>query len=157
MFGFCGGAAALRASALAEVGVLSPEWFLYYEDVDLSWRMRAAGRRVLHVPDAVVEHELAASSGTTSPVFRFHNDRNALLTFTRHAPAGVVWRAWLRFPLAVAWHAARPTTRPLVPVRLSALRAAVALLPRTLAERRALWPDPRRRREVATRWLDRDR
>jgi len=157
VFGFCGGAAGLRAVALAKVGVLSPAWFLYYEDVDLSWRMRAAGMRVIHVPDAVVEHELAASSGTTSPVFRFHNDRNALLTFTRHAPAGVVWRAWLRFPAAVVWHAMRPATRPLVGVRLRALRAALVLLPRTLAERRALWPEPGRRREVAARWLDRDR
>ena len=157
VFGFCGGAAGLRAAALARVGVLDPAWFLYYEDVDLSWRMRAAGLRVLHVPGAVVEHELAASSGTESPVFRFHNDRNALLTFTRHAPAAVAWRAWLRFPAAVAWHAARPATRPLVPVRLRALRAALVLLPRTLAERRRLWPEPGRRREVAKRWLDRDR
>ena len=158
VFGFCGGAAGLRPAALSAAGVFEDEWFLYYEDVDLSWRLRAAGLDVLHVPGAVAVHELAASSGTTSPVFRFHNDRNWLTTFTRHGPAGLVWRRWLRFPFAVLAHALRATTRPLVPWRLRAGRDAFVRLPRTLAERRRLWSGREdRRRAVATRWLGRDR
>ena len=43
VFGFCGGAAVLRRAALDDVGVFDRELFLYYEDTDLSWRLRAAG------------------------------------------------------------------------------------------------------------------
>ena len=157
VFGFCGGAAALRPAALAAVGVFEDEWFLYYEDVDLSWRMRAHGYEVRHVRSARVLHEVAGSSGTLSPVFRYHNDRNALTTFARHAPWPVACRVWLRFPLAIAWHAARRHTRPLARTRVHAGLAATLRLPRTLVERRHLWTDAATsRRAVAGRWLDRE-
>ncbi|MGF1661147.1 MAG: glycosyltransferase [Kineosporiaceae bacterium] len=158
VFGFCGGAAGLRAACLVDVGVLADDWFLYYEDVDLSWRLRARGWDVVFVPDAVVWHEHMASSGPRTPLFRWHNDRNALSTFARHATAGLALRVWLRFLPAVALHALRPATRPLALVRLRAFGAALRRLPRTLDERRALWRDAASpRRDVTARWLDAER
>lgn len=54
---FCSGAAMLvhRATFLA-VGGFDSDYFFYYEDVDLGWRLWLAGYRVLHVPAAVVHH-----------------------------------------------------------------------------------------------------
>jgi GT2 family glycosyltransferase len=46
----------IRRSALAALGGFVDEFFLYYDDVDLAWRARIAGMRVVYCPDAVVTH-----------------------------------------------------------------------------------------------------
>jgi len=55
--GYASGAAVLfRASALAKTGLLDEEYFLYHEDLDLSWRIREAGFTVELAPESVVLH-----------------------------------------------------------------------------------------------------
>jgi GT2 family glycosyltransferase len=51
-----GAAVLLRRKALAEVGGFEPRIFLYGEDVDLSWRLRARGWRLHYVARAAVQH-----------------------------------------------------------------------------------------------------
>ncbi|RIK43707.1 MAG: hypothetical protein DCC58_09210, partial [Chloroflexi bacterium] len=54
----------LRRSAVDQCGGFDPEFFLYSEEVELSYRFRKHGWRTLWVPDAlVVHHEGASSSG----------------------------------------------------------------------------------------------
>jgi GT2 family glycosyltransferase len=53
----------LRASVLDEVGLMRDEYFLYWEETDLDWRIRAAGHTLLYVPGSVVRHKVAASLG----------------------------------------------------------------------------------------------
>ncbi|WP_309134381.1 glycosyltransferase family 2 protein [Cellulomonas sp.] len=140
VFGFCGGAALLRREALDDVGGFDPSLFLYYEDTDLSWRMRAAGWEVVHEPAAVAVHQHAASSGTDSPLFRYHNTRNSLVVVTRHAPARVVLRSVVRQSAGAVRAVLRAGTSSAVArARLRALRDYALRLPRTLRERRALW------------------
>lgn len=50
------GCALLSREALRAAGLLDDLFFLYCEDVDLSWRMRLAGFRCLYEPDAAYEH-----------------------------------------------------------------------------------------------------
>lgn len=138
VFGFCGGAAVLRREALDATGGFDPGLFLYYEDTDLSWRMRAAGWTVVHEPTAVAVHRHAASSGTGSPVFRYYNTRNSLLVVTRHAPRGVALRSFARQAAGMLRAVAREGPGPAVP-RARALGAHLLRLPRTLHERRRLW------------------
>ena len=45
-----------RREALSKAGVFDPRFFLYYEEVDLCRRVRAAGFRILYWPDIVVMH-----------------------------------------------------------------------------------------------------
>ena len=48
----------IRGSVFNEVGGFANEYFpLYCDDVDLSWRVRLAGYRCIHVPTAVVHHD----------------------------------------------------------------------------------------------------
>lgn len=101
-FGFCGGAALLRTSALTAAGGVPAGFFCYYEDTDTAWRLRLAGWRVLQVRAARVVHLHGASSGLGS--FRFHrwNERNRLLMLLRCAPAAVALREIVRFAALTA-------------------------------------------------------
>ncbi len=137
VFGFNGGAAALRREALDDVGGFDPWLFLYYEDTDLSWRMRAGGWSIRHVPDAVAMHRHAASSGTGSAVFRYYNTRNSLVVVTRHAPATMVLRAGTRQVFGVLRAVAR--REPTAGARARGLRDALLRTAATLRERWTLW------------------
>lgn len=149
VFGFCGGAAALRWPAAAAVGGFDADLFLYYEDTDLSWRLRAHGWDVRYVREAEARHRHAASSGATSPLFRYYNSRNSLTVVTRHAPVGVALRAWARQTAGLARALLRGGPTPQTRARARGLRDALLRLPRTLRERRALWAGATRDRVAA--------
>ena len=139
VFGFCGAAVLLRTAAVREAGGMDPDLFLYYEDTDLSWRLRAAGWSVRYEPRAVVRHAHAASSDVTSRLFRFHDDRNRLVVLTKNAPAGLALRAALRQPLTVASLTVHQgPRRAMTGTRARALASYLRMLPRTLGKRRAV-------------------
>jgi len=46
----------IRRTSFLALGGLVEELFLYYDDVDLAWRARIAGMRVVYCPAAVVRH-----------------------------------------------------------------------------------------------------
>ena len=139
VFGFCGGAALLRRAALEEVGGFDRELFLYYEDTDLSWRLRAGGWTVRYCEQAVARHLHAASSDSSSPLFRYYNSRNSLVVFARHAPVAVVAGSFGRQLVGSALAGLRRSEpRSVTLARIRGLTAFVRRLPRTLRER-ARW------------------
>lgn len=96
VFGLCGGACAIRREAWRTLGGFREDLFMYYEDTDLSWRLREHGWRVVYVREAVVRHEHASSAGTDSPMFIRVNTRNRILVAAAHSPARVVLQALAR-------------------------------------------------------------
>jgi GT2 family glycosyltransferase len=52
----------LRSSALEEVGLLDERYFVYTEEMDLCYRLLAAGWQLWWVPQAAVRHHGEASS-----------------------------------------------------------------------------------------------
>lgn len=62
---YCSGASLMvRADLFAELGGFSDEFTpAYYEDVDLCFRLRAAGYRVMYTPESVVVHFEGGTSG----------------------------------------------------------------------------------------------
>lgn len=151
VFGFSGGAALVRASAVREVGGFPVPYFLYYEDTDTSWRLRSAGWTVRYAPEAVVHHQHSASTDQRSASFAFHNERNRLLMLVRCAPADRVLRCWARFALTtVSLAVTRLTRRPVpaahqfrVGLRLRVLASALRMLPWALRTRTRSpwWPE----------------
>ena len=146
VFALCGCAVAFRTSAGAEVGWFDEDFFLYYEDTDLSWRLRAAGWGIRYEPTAVVRHIHAASSVEWSPRFVFHTDRNRLLMLVKNASAARALREVGRYPLTTAsvgvralrearLTRCRPAVRPTL-MRLKVLLSFLRLLPAMLAKRR---------------------
>ncbi|HVS02880.1 MAG TPA: glycosyltransferase family 2 protein [Thermoanaerobaculia bacterium] len=77
----CGGNMLVRREAFRAAGGFDADYFAYYEDVDLGWRLWARGLRVLAAPEAVVRHH---SSATSDLLGLYHRgmlfERNAFLT-----------------------------------------------------------------------------
>ena len=145
VFALCGCAVALRTEAGRAMGWFDDDFFLYYEDTDLSWRLRAAGWTIRYAPLAVVRHVHSASSVEWSPTFVFHTDRNRLLMLVKNATAGRALREVLRYPLTTGSmavrelrRAARTRSRPALRptwMRLRVLRSFLRLLPVMLGRR----------------------
>ncbi len=64
---------AIRGSAFRELGYFDPDFFLYLEDTDLSWRLRLAGYRIKYAPSSVLHHKFKL---TVSPQKVFYLERN---------------------------------------------------------------------------------
>jgi GT2 family glycosyltransferase len=114
VFAWCGGAVLLTAPYLADVGLFDEQLFLYYEDVDLAWRGRERGWAYRYVPDSVVRHVHAASTVAGSPLFDYYNERNRLLTLTRHAGRRTVAKALARYLLVTASYTRREVVSPIL-------------------------------------------
>lgn len=56
MFYACGAAMLVRVSATETIGLFEPSYYMYHEDVDLSWRARLAGFDIAYMEDSVVYH-----------------------------------------------------------------------------------------------------
>lgn len=63
-----GAAFFVKREVIAQVGALAEDYFFFLEETDWCLRMRAAGWRVLFVPDARVVHRLGASSKRVDPL-----------------------------------------------------------------------------------------
>lgn len=57
----------LPAEVFRKLGLLDQEYFMYWEDTDLSYRIRAAGWRLGVAPEAIVYHKESASTAGNSP------------------------------------------------------------------------------------------
>ena len=80
----------LRSAALKDAGLLDEGYFLYWEDVDLCFRMRARGWRLAVAGDAFVRHEGNASSKTLGPLWDQYFTVSSKRFFRRHAPVPVI-------------------------------------------------------------------
>lgn len=79
----CGGAMLIRREVFLTSGGFDEDYFAYYEDVDLGWRLWVLGYRVRFCPQAVVYHR---HNGTSS---RF-DWRKKVVLFERNAMFSVV-------------------------------------------------------------------
>lgn len=156
---FCGGACALRTATARKLGGFPPEYFLYYEDTDLAWRLRLAGHRIRYAPTSVVRHLHAASSDRSSALFAYYNQRNQLLTVTRNAPVGLALAVVARFTGITALRLVRPGAghHQRVRHRLRVLAGYARALPGSVADRRHFASRARvgrsDRRAFTRRWL----
>lgn len=77
----------LRTETLKSVGLMDERYFLYYEELDLSVRMKAAGFEMGIVPKAKVWHLKSLSTGGYfSPLSQYYQTRNRLLFMHKFRP-----------------------------------------------------------------------
>jgi GT2 family glycosyltransferase len=117
VFAWCGAGVLLRRGYLDEVGLLDERLFVYYEDLELSWRGQKRGWRYRYVPTSVVHHVHAATTIEGSKLKLHYEERNRLLVLARHAKARDAWRAIGRHLLVTASYARRDIFSPLLHAR----------------------------------------
>lgn len=76
----------LRAKAVKEVGIFNEKFYMYFEDVDLSMRMKSKGWKVMYVPKAKIWHKVAQSSKIGGDLNDYFIARNRLLFGIYYAP-----------------------------------------------------------------------
>ncbi|WP_197321338.1 glycosyltransferase [Saccharomonospora sp. NB11] len=142
-----GSAMFVRASVFAELGGFDDDFFMFYEDVDLGWRLNLRGWRVRYVPESIAYHRhhgtMSAVDSPDSGRETFLLERNALCalyknlsdeTLTSVLPAALaltVRRATARgeldpTQLDLASGVGPPETSP-VPVSRGALAGVLAI------------------------------
>ncbi|NQX12005.1 glycosyltransferase [Microbacteriaceae bacterium VKM Ac-2855] len=104
-----GAALFVRASVFAEVGGLDEKLFMFYDDVDLGWRLNLLGHRVRYAPRSVVRHRhhgSMASFGSHRELFLL--ERNALVLLYKYLDDASLARM---LPAALALTARRAAVR----------------------------------------------
>ncbi len=81
----CGGAMLIRRDVFLDVGGFDEDYFIYFEDMDLGWRLWIEGYRVLFSPAAVVYHRLHATMDAFTGFRKWVLfERNALMTLLKN-------------------------------------------------------------------------
>ena len=75
----------INVKALKETGYFDEKYFMYFEDADLSQRMKRKGWKVLYSPKGYLWHKVAQSSGIGSVLNDYFITRNRLLFGLRYA------------------------------------------------------------------------
>jgi GT2 family glycosyltransferase len=77
----CGGAMLIRRDLFLEVGGFDPDFFAFFEDVDLGWRLNVLGHDVWYTPRATAYHRHHSTARRIQPhKLRALTERNALAT-----------------------------------------------------------------------------
>ncbi|GAC1339197.1 MAG: hypothetical protein NVSMB14_05660 [Isosphaeraceae bacterium] len=123
-----------RARVLQLVGGFDPIFGSYYEDVDLSLRIRLAGFRCVFASDCRIAHDVSATYDHSRPALQRRLARNAEILFWCDLPLG---RLLLSLPLRIVFLIAQTFQRlltgriaPFLLGKLDALRLSRVLFTR---------------------------
>lgn len=136
IFAASGAASLYRVKALKEVGLLDQDFFAYYEDVDLSFRLQLAGWKVAYEPRSVVYHHIGLTSGRIKGFTTYQTMKNLPLLWFKNVPRRYLWTTGWRLALAQTLFFGRAVTRGQAwPALKGSLAAAVLLLKKIPARR----------------------
>ena len=91
VFSACPAAALYSREAFVNLGGFDEDYFSYFEDVDLGFRLRLRGEKCLYIPEAVVHHVGSASTGKRSDFSVYYGYRNLIWTFVKNMPTPLIW------------------------------------------------------------------
>lgn len=89
----------IRASVYHRLGGLDDDFYAHMEEIDLCWRIRNSGYKILVHPSSVVYHIGGAviNYGSAEKVYRNH--RNNLILLLKNLPVTELWKLLLRWPM----------------------------------------------------------
>lgn len=74
-----GAAMLVKKEVFEKIGLLDERYFLYYEDSDFCYRAKMVGFKIIYVPEALVYHANAQTTGLGSPRQDYYITRNRML------------------------------------------------------------------------------
>ena len=136
IFGASGAASLYRMSALEEVGLLDEDFFAYYEDVDLSFRLQLAGWKIRYVPESRVYHQIGMTSGRTKGFTTHQTMKNLPLLAFKNVPQPYLRLVQRRLNIALLLFFGRAVTRGQGGAALSGYWKYLQLRSKKLKERK---------------------
>ncbi|MBE0646849.1 MAG: glycosyltransferase family 2 protein [Bacteroidales bacterium] len=79
-----GAAMMVSRKVLEEVGLMNTTYFLYYEELDLGYRIREAGYKIWYVHNSEIFHKESISTGKHSPQKTYYINRSRFLYLRRN-------------------------------------------------------------------------
>jgi hypothetical protein len=92
VFGACAAGVLYRRSMLEEIGFFDRDFFLYSEDVDLSFRAQIAGWKCAYVPTAIIYHKLNTTARKLSDLHVYYHTRNLEFVWVKNMPTMLMLR-----------------------------------------------------------------
>jgi GT2 family glycosyltransferase len=74
----------VRRALIEQVGMLDPDYFLYWEEIDWCVRARRAGWKIIHVPQAKLWHKGVQRDYQPNPLVTYYSTRNHLFLLAKH-------------------------------------------------------------------------
>lgn len=84
----------IRAELLLRLGGFDDRYYLSWEDVDLSLRVRNEGHKLLVAPSARIYHKGGQSGKNLDGIYGYYAVRNSLLLASKHSGADYPHAAW---------------------------------------------------------------
>jgi GT2 family glycosyltransferase len=77
----------LRASAYFEAGGLDADFFAHMEEIDLCWRLKRLGYKIIYTPEVTIYHVGGGTLPNNTPRKIFFNYRNNLFLLFKNLPS----------------------------------------------------------------------
>ncbi len=105
IFWASGAALFVRSKAWKEAGGLDPDFFAHMEEIDLCWRLKNLGYKVVYCPGAEVYHLGGGTLSSNNPYKTYLNFRNNLIILQKNLPlSDAYFRVFIRMCIDfVAW------------------------------------------------------
>jgi GT2 family glycosyltransferase len=90
----------IRARLYHELGGFDEDLFSHQEEIDLCWRMKLLGHKVMYCPESVVMHYGGGMLPKSNPFKTYLNFRNNLIILCKNHPSRtLVWKIFVRMVL----------------------------------------------------------
>lgn len=80
----------IKAKCFHEVGGLDDFFFAHMEEIDLCWRLKNKGYKIMFSPDSTIYHVGGGTLNKMNPQKTFFNFRNSLLMLHKNLPKGKI-------------------------------------------------------------------
>lgn len=131
-FGACGAACMFRKDVFLDLGGFDEDFFMVYEDVDISYRARLRGYRCMYAPNAIVHHAGSGTLHRNSPLSVYYGQRNLEWTYLKNTPWPLLVRTFPSHVLygcaALSAYGARGLLRPYLQAKWAAVKGLPAIL-----------------------------
>lgn len=85
----------VKTNAFWEVGGLDEDYFAHQEEIDLCWRLKSNGGKIIYVGASKVYHVGGATLAALNPKKTFYNFRNSLLNLLKNVKGSLAIRTIL--------------------------------------------------------------
>ena len=149
----CCGAAMFNRELLEKLNGFDEDFFLYYEDIDLSLRAKRLGTKIFLVPQAKVLHKGSATIGKKNSLRLYYIERNRFWTKLKNFPFSTLLKYAPHSLVCSLFSLAIWTKRGFLGSWLKSRFAMMLGIPKMLKKRRKIFAESKIEAKEFEKWL----